>query len=389
MDYFIDRKRKNKDYVINMEQLEKLFYENEADINNIDKITNHRNNGLEKPKNLHDTLLSFLNDSYVNGEIIKYPHGVVIKQGERRNYYRGELEDYPTSMTSLYREIKECKSDDEKKVVKIVARMRFVLFRNFLQRFKYVKYWQKKFGEPFYEAIAQHYGFMTEYLDITNDFNVAMFFACCDWDKKRKVWRPLTKKECEEKREGILYHAPVESVRFAIEDYTQFRPSIIPIGYQPFYRCQNQVGYVKHMTEGEDFKTDRIFERLRFKHSETLSNGIYKYMREGKDIYPDEELMDFEKEIELFKNALTFSTEVFDTAISELALKDERLNLFSIIKKANFYIGDNLYRDIKIEDKLVSVHIPRQKINRFNLKNENRTPEKDNGIVLRTRWIVR
>ena len=143
MDYFIDRKRKNKDYVINMEQLEKLFYENEADINNIDKITNHRNNGLEKPKNLHDTLLSFLNDSYVNGEIIKYPHGVVIKQGERRNYYRGELEDYPTSMTSLYREIKECKSDDEKKVVKIVARMRFVLFRNFLQRFKYVKYWQK------------------------------------------------------------------------------------------------------------------------------------------------------------------------------------------------------------------------------------------------------
>lgn len=39
MNYFIDRKCKNKDYVINMEQLEGLFYENEEDIDNIDKIT--------------------------------------------------------------------------------------------------------------------------------------------------------------------------------------------------------------------------------------------------------------------------------------------------------------------------------------------------------------
>lgn len=194
MKYFSDRKCKDKDYVININQLEKLFYENENDINNIDKITNCRDNGLDKPRNLHDTLLSFLNDAYVNGEIIRYPHGVVIKQGERSNYYRGELEDYPTSMTSLYREMKKCKSKDEKQIVKIVARMRFILFRNFLQRLKYVKYWRIRFGDPFYEAIAQHYGFMTEYLDITNDFNVAMFFACCDWDEKKKVWRPLTKK---------------------------------------------------------------------------------------------------------------------------------------------------------------------------------------------------
>lgn len=207
--------------------------------------------------------------------------------------------------------------------------------------------------------------------------------------KKRKYGVLLQKKECEEKGEGILYHAPVENVRFAVEDYKEFRPSIIPIGYQPFYRCQKQVGYVKHMTEGEDFKTDGIFERLKFKHSETLSNGIYQYMREGKDIYPDEELMFFEQEIELFKHTLNFSTEVFDTAIMELGLKDERLDLLDIMKKADFYIGDNLYRNIKIEDKLVSVHIPRQKINRFNLKNENRTPENDNKITLKTRWIVR
>lgn len=53
--------------------------------------------------------------------------------------------------------------------------------------------------------------------------------------------------------------------------------------------------------------------------------------------------MVFEKEIELFKNVLNFSTEVFDTAISELALKDERTDLLSIIKKSDFYIGDNLY----------------------------------------------
>lgn len=385
MQYLNSNRKANKDYLVNEQQLEELFNENEEDINKIKANTDYVHSGNNRPKNLIETIQAFLRDMQVDGYVLKYPHGVVIRQGERRNYYRGEAEDYPTSKTSLHRELDNCKNDDEKQVVKIVARMRFILFRNFLQRIRYVKEWEQTFGIPYYEAIAQHYGFLTEYLDITNDFNVAMFFACCIWDKDKKEWRPLTKTECEEKKEGVLYHAPATNVMLSVDADGQPVPYVMPIGYQPFYRCQKQVGYVKYMKEGEDFKDDLIFEKLKFKHSENLSNGIFHYMREGRDIYPDEALLYFDEEIEALQQTLSFSTDVFDKAIEELELNDKRDELLRIIKTADFCVGNHLYRNIEIEDGLVSVHIARQKINRFNLKNEGRSPEKDNGIKLSSR----
>lgn len=139
------------------------------------------------------------------------------------------------------------------------------------------------------------------------------------------------------------------------------------------------------MEEGEDFKDDLNFEKLKFKHSEHLSNGIFHYMREGKDIYPDEALLCFDKEIQDFQQTLSFSVEIFDTAIEELGLTDKREELLRVLKSADFCIGNHLYRNIKVADGLESVRITRQRINRFNLKNEGRSPEKDNGIKLSSR----
>lgn len=45
--------------------------------------------------------------------------------------------------------------------------------------------------------MAQHYGFDTCLLDLTNDFKTALFFATCKYDYKTDSYRPLTKKDIE------------------------------------------------------------------------------------------------------------------------------------------------------------------------------------------------
>lgn len=284
----------------------------------------------------------------------------------------------------LWREVAKCRNEDQRMVVRMTAEMRKVEFKNFLKRIKYVTWWDGHVGTPYFDAIAQHYGFMTEYLDITNDFNVAMFFACCAWDQDKKWWRPMTQAECQKKGKGVLYHAPAENIRFYL-NYENCSPRVIPIGYQPFMRCQKQTGYMIKMEEGQDFKDDEMFERLYFEHSVNLSNGIFDYMSQGKDIYPHESLQMFDDYLNSMKMGTQFSTDVFEEALSQLSLMDRKEEMFLLLKNANFSLEGNDYSKIKVGETLHPVKIPRQMINRLNLKMELRTPEKDNNIELATR----
>lgn len=379
--------RHDEKKILSVDDLKKLFYENQKDIEYNANYTKAVNEGRVRPKNNIETMVSFVNDKYVDGFVLRYPHGTVIQQAERRNYYRGEVENFPTSKTTLYRELDECRSDDQKMVIKLIAKMRVIEFSSFLKRLKYIRVWEEAYGEPFYEAIAQHYGFMTEYLDITNDFNVAMFFGCCMWDTNKKAWRPLTDEECKQKKQGVLYRARADRIMFAFKDYESLSPEIVPIGYQPFYRCQKQVGYVKHMDEGEDFQDSILFERMYFEHSTNLSEGVFRYMKKGLDIYPDESLMFFEKEIEDMKSLLQFDVATFDRALAELGLIDKKNEMTKLLQASNFATKSHIYKDIVIGNGIKAIKIPRQMINRFNLKNEFRSPEKDNNIQLTTRLI--
>lgn len=376
------------EYTLSLAELEEFFIENQEDIQRIQAITQRRKDLANRPMNMWQTLQGFWEDSYVDGFVTTYPHGTVISQGERRNFFRGEAEDYPGSKTTLWREVAECTTKEQKVVVRLLAAMRVIEFCNFLDKTKYIKWWKDCYGVPFYEAIAQHYGFMTEYLDITNDFNVAMFFACCKWDNEKKAWRPMTEEECKEKGRGVLYHAPLESVRFYIDVEKQNIPKVLPIGYQPFMRCQKQTGYVLQMKEDEDFKYNTVFRRMFFEHSTKLSEGVFEYMENGDGIYPQEPLRMFDEEIDKMKIGTTFSSDVFEAALARLNLTEQKDEMLRLLREADFRTNYNFYGNIEIGQNLHPVTISRQRINRLNLKTETSTPEKDNGIELTTRWTL-
>lgn len=390
MEYFSDRNQEGI-YELSIEELERLFVENQEDIARIKSITDERKKGKRQPNNMIEFFQSFLEDSNVDGFVMRYPHGNVVRQGERRNYYRGELcERYPSSKTSLFREMDKCRNKAEREVVYLIAKMRAVVFQKILERLKYTERWATWIGSmPYFEAIAQHYGLMTELLDITNDFNVAMFFACCKWIQKDKSWRPLTLDECRDIGYGILYHAPSDRLQFYMDfDKTPPLPKVIPVGFQPFYRCQKQVGYVIKMEEDEDLQNNKIFERLKFKHSVQLSEGVFDYMNQGKDIYPDEDMVNLlEDIIQKIQATVTLSTDVFDCVIKKIGKETQREALLEKLRRADFKIGNNIYKDIVIEDGIKSVVVPRQTINRINLKTEKRNPEDDNFIKLTSRYV--
>ena len=86
---------------------------------------------------------------------IYYPHGVIINQAARRNYYRGENRIYEESVPSLHRTLKKYTTVEEKELYRMVADMRIAEFSYLLQKFEHVKNW--KVSDVLYEALAQRF----------------------------------------------------------------------------------------------------------------------------------------------------------------------------------------------------------------------------------------
>lgn len=237
-------------------------------------------------------------DQKTVGMQIQYPHGVILKQAGFRHFYRGENKIYTKSQPSLLRKLGKYTTQEDAELYRMVADMRIAEFAALLQEFDHVKTWDV--SDVLYEALAQHYGLETGWLDITTDFEVALFFATCFWDNDTNSWKPLTK----EQTENLIY----------------------PIGFQPFMRCSMQNGYGIYMRESRPLQKDIGFEKLRFRHSEELSKRVYDKMRGGKLIYPHEGLKKVDYFIEKIRNLTDFLEEAFRYAL-------QRNHLFRIQDK--------------------------------------------------------
>lgn len=128
------------------------------------------------------------------GTVISMPFGKdIITFNSNRHFFRGENQQYLKSVPSLRRR-QEGKSKYECELIKVIALMRSLQFAKFIWKIDVVPYWEAKLSDINIDALAQHYGFDTCLLDLTNDFRTALFFATCKYDYKTDSYRPLTKK---------------------------------------------------------------------------------------------------------------------------------------------------------------------------------------------------
>ncbi len=272
----------------------------------------------------------------MNGEgaIVQFPFGYICTFRSKRHLFRGEPQDYDFSEASLSRRCRKSsgkkRSQREIELLHIIANMRVAQFRKFIWQFDIIPQWEGKLSEVNYKALAQHYGFETFLLDLTNDIRNALFFATCKWEKDH--FEPLTQKDIcqsERSRYGVIYHTPDWKIDFMnggnlLKLHSSFekerdrkRPSIIDtglwdgvayqIGLQPFYRCHTQSGYVYPMKTIEDIRHNGEFERLRFPQTVEFSNYIFQMMEEGKKIYPEEGITKAMGVLEQMRGTLKFS----------------------------------------------------------------------------------
>lgn len=201
MEYLFQGKLDNQVHDITYDQLKLLYEDNQKEAEESRKITESTYRG-ENYYDQYDDLNFAIHKEYLERDLrtsgmrMYYPHGVVIEQAARRNFYRGENQLFPESLPSLQRSLKRYKTVKEKELYRMVADMRIAEFSMLLQKFQHVKEW--RYSDILYEPLAQHYGLETNWLDITTDFNIALFFAVCRWDEGK--WKPLTREQTDGNR---------------------------------------------------------------------------------------------------------------------------------------------------------------------------------------------
>lgn len=225
------------------EASEQAIYKYIIDRTNIsEKEAQELNEKFFNNLNLISIIILIVSHLFTPGIALEFPIvGTVVTQKRNYFYYRGENAIYGKSKPSLLRNKGQVITSEER----LIDLIRRDECWNFLDKFDVVKHWS--IGAPNYLAIAQHYGFHTEMMDITNDLKTALFFGCCKYIDGK--WKPLEENDIDKKysrkgtsdsRYGILYIARAEIMDMQYFLSNEDWDNIIPIGYQPFMRCSSQ-----------------------------------------------------------------------------------------------------------------------------------------------------
>lgn len=404
---------------ITYDELRGLFQENQRDALDCEMVTQSTYRGesyyadddrpgvgkLQHPRHaLYKEML--FRDMKTDGFTMGSPQESVIRQGERGQYYRGETKIHDKSGTTLSRGLERYKSEEDKLLYRLVADMRVAEFAYFIRMFDRVRRWDEKGLTVQTEPLAQHYGLETDWLDITNDFNTALFFASCYWDRKERKWYPLTRAQTEggdEKRKfGVLFRAPAFQItasnmlHFHPENPDDTEGMVLPIGYQPFMRCHSQYGYGLHMRDSIPLQNHAAFERLCFRHSEALSQAVYELMDEGRKIYPEEGLDAFQDVLDAIASATAFSESAFAAALAKNRLDgkaDEyrsKLERFQVtLERETEHGAERCQERVSICGEQHPFSLSRKRVRLFNRKDRGFSIEEHYHIQLNTRYTFR
>ena len=344
-----------------------------------------------------DWLIEEYQITQISGTVIHMPYGLrIITFPSKRQLFRGEIQNYHSSVPSLNRILKEGMSDKEKELNRVIAHLRKWQFGNLIWNINVVPYWEAKLSDLNMDALAQHYGFPTHLLDLTNDFKAALFFATCKYVPETDSYRPLSEKDInvsEDAKWGYIFHAPDWIIDFmngggflnwSVEHIHNDNPMKEPdmnrsyylqtgdmdgvalqIGYQPLQRCAHQSGYIYPMRNEKPIQENWHFEKLRFKQSVELSQYIYKMMDGGKKVFPNEGVSELKEYIEDIKHSVRFSIDELQTVYDCDGVDKQ---IFPSMKELRSALSGYTTSDgtISFQDEPINYDIPQELLDRVN-----------------------
>ena len=242
--------------------------------------------------------------------------------GDIGGYFRGENDKYPTFLTSyqkLTNDIERC--------------LGWLQKREFIDWFEQTPYYEYFAYESEYaphtettpkgegyrfcfdlEAIAQHYEFPTNYIDITTKRDVAKFFAYTHKENGKLV--PL------EKFNGIQ---PCLYSSFGSSLENPYNPDMRIVGFQALPRPLNQQAMAINLENcNTDYKKEMQCEELPCDKRQAFN--IYDKMEGGKLLMPDDWASRISKQIKSkYENERLIHTLTFEKCCQEFNQKPEDL----------------------------------------------------------------
>lgn len=247
--------------------------------------------------------------------------------------YRGENSNYrPACKPTLFRNLKA-----EEKLISILKKYEFLhaiknhpLTKEFKNRYfltNYSKFPNYKLKLD-YEAIAQHYGFITNHLDLTRDKDVAMFFMTSKYISEEKKYIPIS----DNSKKGILY---TYDFKLGI---IQGEHSINPIGFQPFSRPDKQKAFSIIFNKNIDFNSFDFVQKEEYILSKDFCEKYYEMFEGGSKLFPIDEVSEVS---EVIKDSDYISKDSIE--LYSMTSKIPQKLIIKILKQNNISIIDNKY----------------------------------------------
>ncbi len=190
-----------------------------------------------------------------------------------------------------------------------------------------------------YVALAQHYEFKTEMLDLTNSLPVAAFFAVTQYDSGKYI--PIEKTE----EKGVLYFVMPDTQFIPL--VTENQAEIHPVGWQVFKRPGEQRAFGVNLSKNKDFNTMSGVFAFRFRHDKIISEQIYNLFHGGEDLFSKDIFAEKAAEI---KDSNIFSRHAFDIAYENSNKELTREMILAELEKRNIKIQINSIWEYSLED---------------------------------------
>ena len=206
-----------------------------------------------------------------------------IKPSLRRNkfLYRGQAEFFSPCKPSLFRDSrKSYYVDDMIQINEMEVLLReHPLVKLFEQGFMLMNEFVR--FKVNYVGLSQHYYNRTHLLDLTNDIEVAKFFAITTFDMNNDRYI-----EYDGDKLGVLYYFDIQADTFSKREGRKY--NIDTIGKQPFMRSGNQSGFLINLEREDDFNLLPEVRYVFFRHDKNITSRIFKESMNGDKYMPQE-----------------------------------------------------------------------------------------------------
>ncbi|MCB5288100.1 MAG: FRG domain-containing protein [Candidatus Cloacimonetes bacterium] len=142
------------------------------------------------------------------------------------------------------------------------------------------------------KGLAQHYGLVTDLIDVTSNFDVATFFAVCRWDSQTQTYLPIQSAS----KPGVIYR--ISAVFLMNSAFLNEKKEEVFnfMGWQPLKRPEQQRACGIRLTKGQDFIKMPAVQMVRFRHNPEISERIWHSFDQGHALFPEDPAADLAKQ---------------------------------------------------------------------------------------------